>query len=103
MIDIRSVYASIANQAITRACEAFEKHGSFKDIDEAHAVVREEYDELMYELTFKIYNVERAYQESIDLAVTALRCAHFLKSQLPAPEEAPKLSDVIGLTWEGKD
>jgi hypothetical protein len=124
MIDIRSIYASIANQAITRACDAHSLHGEFGDIADASELIGEEFEELAKELRYDdvqyIYpsilreesdiNWERAYQESIDLAVVSIRNAHLCLRRMNNATETietpnkPKLSDVImaDFTFEGK-
>ena len=100
MIDIRSIYASIANQAITRACEAHSLHGEFDSIGHGMSKLEEEFNECIDECRKIIHTpnissdmekyelYERIFQESLDVAVVAVRLAHLAQSNLSAPKNA---------------
>lgn len=125
MIDIRSIYASIANQAITRACEAHSLHGEFKGFRDAMDKLVEERREVDVEWIGywsgdkknRSNHVKRLRDELVDENVVTIRAIKACDDWLAvnSPEDTknatetiveankPKLSSVLGLTWENKE
>lgn len=71
----------IADEAISEAVRATDKHGTLKNFHEAYAVLLEEVDELWKEIKQKNASSETIYEESLQVASVALRIALMAKRQ----------------------
>lgn len=68
-----------ADAAIHEVSRALSQHEPYNSFHEAHAILREEFDELWDEIKVRDQDYMKIYTESIQVAAVALRiavCAH---------------------------